>query len=177
MAVHVDSSSQTTTTVTINAVMQTTPNNKLPCSLRSTRTPTETSSPTKSTPSPIVSSPQPAPLPATLRPTTYASHHTATSWLSMPLTMATTAPSPPSKQPPAPQKQRHSLPAEPTTPQPGPKPFISHPELPIATAMSQSTTAAAPATSSPETTARAGSSTQMTATTSEPATHTPKSPR
>jgi hypothetical protein len=104
VSIPMDSCTQTTPTCTVDAVTQTALQDEPLRLLRdagmSTGTPITSTGP----PSPTVPSPQPAPLPATSRPMTYASHHTATSRLPMPLTTATTAPSPPSKWPPAPQK-------------------------------------------------------------------------
>jgi hypothetical protein len=103
-SIPMDSCTQTTPTCTVDAVTQTALQDEPLRLLRdagmSTGTPITSTGP----PSPTVPSPQPAPLPATSRPMTYASRHTATSRLPMPLTTATTAPSPPSKRPPAPQK-------------------------------------------------------------------------
>jgi hypothetical protein len=177
MAIHIDSSSQTMTTVTVDAVMQMTPNDKLLLSLRSMRTPTETSSPTESTPSPIVSSPQPAPLPATSRPTTYASHHTATSQLPTPLTTVITAPSPPSKRPPAAQKRRHSLPAEPTAPQLSSQTLCTQSNAPIDVATSWPPMPMPSAPTALRTVSRTTTNTQMATTAPDAATHAPNSPR
>jgi hypothetical protein len=93
-SIPMDSCTQTTPTCTVDAVTQTALQDKPLRPLRDLGTSTGTPIASTEPPSPTVPSPQPAPLPAMSWPMTYMSHHTATSLLPTPLTMAITAPSP-----------------------------------------------------------------------------------
>jgi hypothetical protein len=96
-AIHINVATQMPTT-TANAIMQTASQDEPSHLLRDAGMSTKTLSTSQPAPSPTIPSPQPALLPATSWPTTYTSHHTATSQLPTPLTTATTAPSAPQKQ-------------------------------------------------------------------------------
>jgi hypothetical protein len=168
-SIPMDSCTQMTPTCTIDAVMQTELQDKPLHPLRDVGTSTGTPIMSTEPPSPTVPSPQPAPLPPTSQPMTYASHHTATSWLPTPSTTATTVTPPPSKWPTTPQKRRHSLPGEPTALQQAPQPFILHLEQPTAVAMSQPPTPMSPTETTSKMASRAAATTQTVATTSETA--------
>jgi hypothetical protein len=176
-SIPMDSCTQTTPTCTVDAVMQTELQDEPLRPLRdagmSTGTPIVSTEP----PSPTVPSPQPAPLPATSRPTTYASHHTATSRLPMPLTMVITAPSPPSKRPPAAQKRRHSLPAKPTAPKLSSQTLCTQSNAPIDVATSRPPTPTPSAPTALRTVSRTTMNTQTATTAPDAATHAPNSPR
>jgi hypothetical protein len=103
--------------------------------------------------------------------------NTATSWLSMPLTMTIMAPPPQSELPPAPWKRRYTLPGQPTAPLQPPQLLLSCPKPRCPAATSQPTTVTYPAATMPQTTTWASSSTQTTADTSETATHAPGGPQ
>jgi hypothetical protein len=170
----VDAGTQTTPTTTADAVMQTAPNDKLPCLLNDAGTSTEPPS-TREMAAQANDEPQPVPQPpvphlepppsSTTSPlTTPAQPPSPLSTLS---TTATTAPSPAPKQPPAPRERRHSLPVRLTVLLPTPQHLLSHPEPRLSTAMSQPPTTTTPATTTSKTTTWAMASAQMVTTTSE----------
>jgi hypothetical protein len=168
-----DSSTQTTLTSTINAAMQTVPNDNPPRLLNdagmSTEPPStcETGIQANEIPTSLSTPPFRATTLLTMPSQPPSAPSTLPSTMTTPLTTTAATLSPAPKLPPAPQKRRHTLPSRPTAlPQPL-QPPGPRPELPVTTTTSFSTTATTLAATTPATTTWATSSTQTTATTSE----------
>ena len=174
-----DTSTQTTPATTVDAVMQTAPNDEPPRLLNDAGTSTETSSTCETgvqaneTPT----SPSLPQLAATSLLTTPTQPPSAPSTTPSSSSTATTTAPLASEHSPAARIRRQSLLAQPTTSQTSPQHHLLHPESPPAPATSQLPTPTPPATNPRETASKAVPTTHTATTTQETATHAPDSSR